>query len=747
MTIDLEPIPMTRDARLADETDEERARRLALEQIASGIGPLPPVEQHAPPPSQARLLDQGLPPPSVEARPLPQRALPALAEQQARATSIGDQFRAAPPSTATPRVVRGPDGREQQVFPPGVMPPRTPESDASIRERFGVGPPDAQALPPRAPPAQPVAPPAAVPPPPEAQAGGAALPSGPSTQRPGLHASVADIIAARDANGRGPFLDTLGFDDMEPEDRPEAIQQRTTLRSLGGVAGGRPSFVGGQAGAAPSREELRRLLEERAVARKGTPAPGPKPAGNAPPDYTGADTSDAIRRPLHNIANAFRVLGGRPANREFRSEGQAARARDAATVRGKQEGMEADADRTLAARRLDLAERGQEAEIAGAAENRALSADRNRISEQMQQARANISEQRAEVAAQLAEAQLGRIQDERAREAAETDPTSQPSRTAQNGVRIMLQGYPPAARERIEAEYGRIDDLDVRTARQVMTAAPAMFRDLTSRAARPRGPGMSPETRATLDTPPSGWAGTPEQWRALSVRQRQGQIAELGTPTRRAGQGADDGEGPELLPGIRGASYASVPETRAFRTRYTQAGEAMRALDALEAISARYGARAVIDPRVEAEIAPHVLRLRGMAAQTQGSGVINPSEVPVINAAIPDPTSLRGRTLGNLAGNLRSWRSSVTDGVTGHAAALGVDDAGLTRITAGLRRRGAFARPAEGAQQEQPAGRRPDIVNFTYGGRTRPVPAAQAEEARRRLRERGIQFTDDAGAR
>jgi hypothetical protein len=728
MTIDLEPIPMTRDARLADETDEERARRLALEQIASGIGPLPPVEQHAPPPSQANLLDQGLPPPSVEARPLPQRALPALAEQQARATSIGDQFRAAPLSTATPRVVRGPDGREQQIFPPGVMPPRTPESDASIRERFGVGPPDAQAprAPPAAPVAQPVAPPAAVPPP-EAQTGGAALPAGPSPQRPGLHASVADIIAARDANGRGPFLDTLGFDDMEPEDRPEAIQQRTALRSLGGVAGGRPSYMAGQTGAPPAREELRRLLEERAVARKGTPAPGPKPAGNAPPDYTGADTSDAIRRPLHNIANAFRVLGGRPANREFRSEGQAARARDAATVRGKQEGMEAASDRTLADRRLDLAERGQEAEIAGAAENRQLSADRNRISEQMQQARANISDQRAEVAARLAEAQLGRSTDERAREAAETDPNSQPSRTAQSGLRLALSGYPDTAMARVQAEYGQIDTLDARTALQVQRSLPGMFRDLTSRAARGggQGRGMSPEMRATLDTPPEGWAGTPEQWRALSVRQRQGQIAELGTPTRRAGQGADDGEGPpELLPGIRGASYASVPETRAFRTRYTQAGEAMRALDALEAISARYGARAVIDPRVEAEIAPHVLRLRGMAAQTQGSGVINPSEVPVINAAIPDPTSLRGRTLGNLAGNLRSWRSSVTDGVTGHAAALGVDDAGLTRITAGLRRRGAFARPA------QPRPAQPGMVRvIAPNGQTGSIPEARVEAA------------------
>jgi hypothetical protein len=163
--------------------------------------------------------------------------------------------------------------------------------------------------------------------------------------------------------------------------------------------------------------------------------------------------------------------------------------------------------------------------------------------------------------------------------------------------------------------------------------------------------------------------------------------------------------GAEVLPGVRTGIETSDPEVRAIRDSFAGAASRGTSLTAVEEIGRRYGPRSVIDPRAAAELAPHMLSLRAMAADLQGSGIINPGEVPVINAALPSPDSLRGQTFGTVQGSMRQWRQLLESKVSAGLRARGVNEAGVRRAVGAMWSGGRFEAPRASQQQQSTEGR------------------------------------------
>lgn len=216
------------------------------------------------------------------------------------------------------------------------------------------------------------------------------------------------------------------------------------------------------------RAELEQLLSARLAQR---PLPSATPADAGPiqaPDFTGADVSDAIRRPLHALANAFRAAGGRP-SAPFRSEREAmerrlAQERRALARESKQEDQLALARERLALDRdrLDL--------------DREDRAERREISRAMQEGRLDVARDRADIARRAAELRSEGLGEQEAlrrarREALEyelttaramRDPASPESASARAELMAELDtlrdeiGFdpPPAVREMLSAASG-----------------------------------------------------------------------------------------------------------------------------------------------------------------------------------------------------------------------------------------------------------------------------------------------------
>jgi hypothetical protein len=729
--LELEPVVIENDL-----TEDERAQRDAFEMIARAM---PAAEAPAPP---ASVLDQGLPPPPG-ARPVPPAREQAMQAQQQRAQGVGDAYRSQPGPPAQPsRIFRDAQGREQgRSYAPGTLPP-----------------PQAPYFPPDIDSPQP----AGAAPPPPAGSGAPSQPSGlgPAAQRLQQLAPQIQRQLRPDVHIRAtPSLEGLAYDDMTPEERSLAARQRSPgalqpswmqggaqqpQPSIGAETSPRaPSPLGGAAqqfgdaysaatapGAAspfvpsgasrPGRgqntQQLIAALGERVASRPEARERGPKPPGNAPPNYTGVDTLDVIRTLLHAIGSGLRGAAGRDPLPAPGSLGEQARERDEQTASRKMAQMQSDAGARADEREMSLRERQQGA----------LEADRSQRAQRLEAQGAAMDRYRqrsSDIAAMRAD---GAISEQQAR-TAEIQARTELFQARQNpGSDVSAR-----ARERLgrETDYrGEVTGRDVDMNAEGMSAADVERMETNlgqTRSARVAGAGNRAGGGAQsqgLTDMPAGWTGTPEAWLALSPRQRQSAISQLGMRRPAAAEGEE--EGYDLIPGVR-ATIGGDPDARAFRTRYTQAGEAMDALGRLEAVARRAGPSARIDPTIAAEIAPDMLLLRGMAAQRQGSGVINPGELPVINAAIPDPQSLSGQLLGTLATNARVWRSSVVDGVLRHAESLGASD--IEAVRRGVMTRGGSSQG--GAPRAQAAPQGDTVAVIAPDGRRGRVPRARLQDA------------------
>lgn len=408
------------------------------------------------------------------------------------------------------------------------------------------------------------------------------------------------------------------------------------------------------------------------------PAPAQPPAGAPQPDYTGADTSDAIRRPLHNLANAFRALGGRQgtafrsdraeAERRFAQEEarrQSTIDRKGATARAANEVAQDNREMSLRERMLAATEaRDRRNAELRASQGDALERYRARTNEiRALEAQGRLSANESLAQQRAAAAQLIRDQN---------DPASAISQRAQDR-------YADEVQYREQATGRDLPDVDTTGRSAVDIQAMERNAQSTRLTGRPGGAGRGGGAPAREPTaPPAAWAGTPEEWNRLSPRQQTAAISRLGT---RQDRGAGGEGGTEILPGVRSPIALERSEVVQIRNGIGEAGSQAANLRGLGSIHQRYGGlRARISREAAAEINPRLTTARGMVAQLGNTGVINPGEVPTINAALPNPADLEQMSFGTFNTRMQTWQRMLDDNIRARLAARGVDDAGIQRV-------------------------------------------------------------------
>jgi hypothetical protein len=655
----------------------------------------PVAREHAPPPTQASLLDQGLPPPPG-ARPVPGVVERRLGRQQGQAQALGDQYRAGTlPGVAQPgqaRVVRDEQGREQgRIYPPGMLPP-----PVRGEARFSPGaPPDSR-----------VPPPVGQTAPPPAQPPGGALP-------------------------------------------PNAIG------ALRGAEGGRPSYMG-QAGEAPSREQVRQLIAARSQspaqrlsvpmgetpagqqlrALEGQVSSGKKPAGNAPPDYTGADVADAFRRPLHALAAGLRAYAGRP-SQPFRSEGAEARARDAQTASQKTAQAQRESTARMDEREMSLREQAQ----------RSIEADRTQRAQRLEADSAALQQHRQDRLALDRDLADGRITEmqyraERSRLDADlirqrNDPASGMSQRARQAVEQQVE-LRSQARRGEELNPTHLDGLAAVEAERVGRGVDSITtpRLPGRRGGGGNGGGARTEPQGLTDIP-AGWAGTPEAWLALPRSERIDIISDLGTPSaaQQRAQAQGDSHGVEIVPGVYATvSTVNAAEARRMRDGIETAQTQSANLRGLGAIHEEYGGLGSrISPQAQQRIRPRLVTARGMVAELGRTGVINPGEVPTINAALPNPDSLTQLTFGTFNAALQEWQQMLEESIRAKLGTRGVAPDQIERVISSIRTGswsqggGQGAPRSQSGQQAAPQGDTVRVVS--PDGRTGTIPRARLAAA------------------
>lgn len=131
----------------------------------------------------------------------------------------------------------------------------------------------------------------------------------------------------------------------------------------------------------------------------------------------------------------------------------------------------------------------------------------------------------------------------------------------------------------------------------------------------------------------------------------------------------------EILPGVHATIQMAGSEPAKLRAGYDSGRNAIGAFERLRGIAREFGPTAIISPEAAARVRAELIPLRHMVADLQGTGIINPSEVPVINAALADPTSLHTITFGTLNGAIDEWRRLSERGVRSTLANRGVVEA------------------------------------------------------------------------
>lgn len=165
--------------------------------------------------------------------------------------------------------------------------------------------------------------------------------------------------------------------------------------------------------------------------------------------------------------------------------------------------------------------------------------------------------------------------------------------------------------------------------------------------------------------------------------------------------------GSEIVQGVTSSEVLSAPAIEKLREAISHGVSGYRAVSRVEELARAGNLADRLDPATAQTAAPRIMELRSVAAQIQGTGIINPSEVPVINAALPDPTSLRQMTFGQFQSSIHEWKSVLDDHLRAGLIGHGVDDEGVT-----------------------------EALRLIHGGATRPRPAAAGAGQSDRIRVR-----------
>lgn len=150
------------------------------------------------------------------------------------------------------------------------------------------------------------------------------------------------------------------------------------------------------------------------------------------------------------------------------------------------------------------------------------------------------------------------------------------------------------------------------------------------------------------------------------------------------------GAGEVIMPGVRTAPGVMVSpvERNHIRQQITTAAQSSHALQRLGRIAHRYEdmglmdrAWAVMSPtqraQTDADARAATSAMMAMVANLEGSGIIGPSDMPRIQAAIPDPNSPAQELLGTLGERIAAFNDAVEYGVRAQLSSRGVSEEGI----------------------------------------------------------------------
>lgn len=522
-----------------------------------------------------------------------------------------------------------------------------------------------------------------------------------------------------------------GPSEFAPEPAPVASAQprpvvQLTEEDVGGpiVAPARPAAPTAQ----PVGMSAAPMVAEAASAPQG--APGQPKDASRPRDPMQAEidaSRDAQRRRILAAAfgNIIRGIGGVATGtvvplQDMPDAGQASE--EEAAIRARHRTAAAQKDRE--GREAEQSTARQEREDAQRAEEMAFR--REQLDVQRTRGTGNAP------ASPLQQAQADRIREEMALRAREQDPASRESEIQRSQYLATVDTLPQSMRARLSQAIPQ-DRLATMSAAE-LRAPLARIQAFRERGTGGGG-GGSPvasatraQTREQLVTAYMGRTGASREEAAAAVGALGDTRAAAALTSDALARGRTEArqqtQGEEILPGVVAGVDLSPGEAREMRTGFATARSSMANLGAVEQIAGRYGATGVVSREAAAEMRPRLVTLRAMVAQMGNTGVINPTEVPTINAALPDPTSIEQMTIGDFGSQLRAWRSQVETSVRSQLLSRGVDEPGVERAVGMLRTGRGAARPtARAAPEGSVRVRHPD-------GRTGVVPQAQMERAR-----------------
>lgn len=404
-------------------------------------------------------------------------------------------------------------------------------------------------------------------------------------------------------------------------------------------------------------------------ATKGTPYDEPLEE----PDFTGADWSDAIRRPLHAIGAGLLASSGRGSASPFRSD----RAAMEAMLRERDEAKGA-ATESMATREARAAERD-----ADRASREGIASMRDETTRVRDASRAALgaaaqSTRETEAASRIAD-RSSRITE---REES-SDPDSDTSDRARSRLPAMVAGLPPELAETIRPELEAMgEDLsadDVAALERMPATAWRAW--LTRRRGLGGGsPGGgtgagASSTSATLAEALRARGDTITDEEAAAMRPAD-LSARLRTVLGATGEA-------EIIDGVYGdAALIGSPtsvERRNLRASVIRARRASGALSDLAAIADEWGAAGALPETAEADSAAAIRTLMAYSTALGETGIISPGEVESIRAELPNPASLRELGLGGFTRRLESWRQSVVGSIEDDLEARGVSSDSMDR--------------------------------------------------------------------
>lgn len=355
------------------------------------------------------------------------------------------------------------------------------------------------------------------------------------------------------------------------------------------------------------------------------------------------------------LAPIIRGLGG--------ALGQAQPVED---TRARLAGRQMDERTATQARELDLNELRQQA-----------------VLRQAELQRAQQQEQFAAREARLAgatEANLERSRMQLELEAEARNPNSAMSRTAQQQVKSLRDALP----ERFQARFpdSAIEGLNVEQAERM---ASAIYSLVDERGGSVAGGGVG------TSSAPRG-AAAEENVASITARANELGIDPVINTDSRGRQSVDtaatqrlirereqagfnaEQQGYQVAPGIFTQRELAAPQVTSLVDGVSSYRDAIAALSEVQEIAREYGRTAPISPSARQEIEVPYAALMAAVARMKNTGVINPTEAPAIEAALPNPVNFSQAVFGTYDAAMRSWVRRLRNSMRSQLRTLSVTE-------------------------------------------------------------------------